>query len=228
MKELIIDPLYSRPLEGGIEWSIRDHLDGGGEAFYPSVLSAIERVKKYPYARGFEWCSGAGFLGYSLLSLGIAHHFTFQDIYEVAVDVCRDTVKNNNLEDKVEVYLSGTIGDIPQTLPWDLVVSNPPHSWDKASSISSLLKAGVPKEAIENTLRLLVDDDMEIHREFFKNIGTRLSPDADLFIIEHDQHVKDIYIYMGESNGFDFKGLYPCLFETEDRGHKIYHFKPAA
>lgn len=226
MNEMIVDPLYEKRIQGGLKLSFRDHLDGGGQAFFVSFMEAIGKINRHPYQRGFEWCAGAGFLGFSLLSMRMLQHCTFQDVYPTAIDVCNHTINNNFLSKRAEAYVCGTIKDLPPLEPWDFVISNPPHAWDLRGSRESLLRDGVEHHAIENTIRLLVDDDMQAHSEFFQNIRSRLTDTADLFIVEHDQKVRDIYIEMAEAGGLKLIDIMPCYWIDKDNGHKIYSFQP--
>lgn len=185
----------------------------GGDVMRDLLVKRIREHGRSTYKRGYEWCSGSGPLGYTLLDEKIVEHITFSDIYQVGLDDCLVTAQQNNIADSVDAFLSSTIAGIPEIDSLDLVVSNPPHCWHDAG-ISG-----------EHMRRFLLDENMDAHREFFKNIKSRLSENAELFIIEHDINIKDVYIDMAEQGGLTFIDWYD--FDTEQENlapHKLMHF----
>ena len=195
------------------------------------LIERIQQHGKQSYNRGYEWCSGAGPLGFALLDAGIVEHITLVDIYEPSIEWCYRTARENNLTEKVDAFVSGTIAGIPPIEKLDLVVSNPPHSWDESEFIVDTIAVGLPEEvrieSIARVKRFLLDDGMVTHKEFFANIRDRLSDDADLFIIEHDVGLKRLYIEMGESGGLRYVNWYDFdTQQTDIAPHKLLHFKP--
>ena len=83
-------------------------------------------------ARAYEWCAGPGFIGFSLLAHGLCETLCLADVNPEAVAACRRTVRENALDDRVSVYRSDNLADIPAAERWDLVVSNPPHFDDRS------------------------------------------------------------------------------------------------
>src|SRR5436853_2332334 len=89
------------------------------------ISSPLLRDRGMPrMQRVFEWCSGPGFIGFSLLARGLAETLCLADVNREAVVACRRTVARNALESLVAVYRSDNLGDIPGSEQWDLVVSN--------------------------------------------------------------------------------------------------------
>jgi methylase of polypeptide subunit release factors len=223
------DPIITiDSLTGNLKIKHQEHMNGGGTIFRIPLLHCIKKYGKSSYNRGLEWCSGPGFLGYELLDANIANHMSFYDYYEKSIDFCKETAIINFIEEKVSTFVSSTIGGLPNSDKWDLVIGNPPHSWNLEEGRTSLQNAENRQDdvTIENMLRILVDDNMETHKEFFSNIRPRLTSDADLFIIEHDHSKKEIYKNMAEEGGLCLINVYP--FESENYEtfeHKIYHFK---
>jgi methylase of polypeptide subunit release factors len=156
-------------------------------------------------------------LGYEILGMGLAKHIVFTDYYPVAIENCLENASNNHLTSHVTGYISGTIEGIPNTEKWDLVVSNPPHVADKEYFISTM-----PEESdyLENTCRLIVDQNFAIHREFFKNIKEKLTPDADVFLIEASNH--DFFVEWADAGGLKLVKTYPVSFLPHG---SIFHFK---
>ena len=206
--------IYSEKLKNTIVRTFHGSTMCGGDQMRDLLVERIQHHRRRStYRRGYEWCSGSGPLGYTLLDENIVEHITFSDLYQVGIDDCLATAQHNNITNSVDAFLSSTIAGIPQIDALDLVVSNPPHCWSQN-----------PLELYSRT-PFLLDKDMVAHKEFFKNIKARLSEKAELFIIEHDDNIKDVYISMGEQGGLTFIDWYD--FDTKQDGiepHKLLHF----
>jgi methylase of polypeptide subunit release factors len=210
----MVDSINSEKLKNTIVRTFHDSTMCGGDHMRDLLVERIQHHRRRStYRRGYEWCSGSGPLGYTLLDENIVEHITFSDLYQVGIDDCLATAQHNNITNSVDAFLSSTIAGIPQIDALDLVVSNPPHCWSQN-----------PLELYSRT-PFLLDKDMVAHKEFFKNIKARLSEKAELFIIEHDASIKDVYISMGEQGGLTFIDWYD--FDTKQDGiepHKLLHF----
>lgn len=156
----------------GIEVAHNEFLDGGGSRSWSYFVDSIrENVGSVEHA--YEWCSGPGYIGFALLGAGLCEHLTLADINPEAVEACRETVRRNGLEDRVDVYLSDNLKGIPAEVRWDLVVGDPPH-FEKA--LDRHIEAGVVLRA--------VDEDWKIHEEFFRTVGAHMQPGGKLFLSE--------------------------------------------
>jgi methylase of polypeptide subunit release factors len=149
--------------------STKRHLDGGGSTFGQDFIPLLRRRKMPKVARAFECCAGPGFIGFSLLAHGLCETLCLADVNPEAVAACRRTVARNALDDKVAVYLSDNLNDIPPTEQWDLVVSNPPHFVD--SGIGHLRYH---------------DPDWRVHRGFFGAIARHLRPGGVVVLQENN------------------------------------------
>jgi methylase of polypeptide subunit release factors len=147
------------------------HLDGGGSTFGQDVVRfARERIG--PVGHALEWCSGPGFIGLSLLANGLCDRLTLCDINPEAVEVANETVRRNDLGDRVEVFRSDCLDAVPPR-QLDLVVANPPHT------------AGdrlFPKFGPEILYR---DPDWAAHRRFYRAVGDYLAPGGSVLIQEN-------------------------------------------
>ena len=114
----------------GIKVYYSEELDGGGASFGQDYLDFISKNFP-PQQRIFEWCSGPGFIGFSLLAKGLCDTLCLADVNPLAVEACQKTIRLNRLEEKAKVYLSDNLKDIPLFEKWDLVVANPPHFKEK-------------------------------------------------------------------------------------------------
>jgi hypothetical protein len=105
----------------------RADLDGGGSGFGQDFVRVLREIGLSNSSRVFEFCSGPGYIGYSLLAHGLCRSLALADINPVAIQAARMTAEFNGLSDQVSVYLSDGLDGIPSSEKWDLVVSNPPH-----------------------------------------------------------------------------------------------------
>lgn len=179
---------YDLVTYGNISVSYIDELVGGGEKygqdylrFLPHHVGKVDRL--------FEWCAGPGFIGFSLLAHGLCDTLCLADVNEAAVEACRDTVRRNQLEDRVDVYISDGLQDIPESEAWDLVVGNPPH-WRT-------------DEALPWGPALIYNDPgWVLHRDFYSNVARFLSPDSNVIIQENrDRSSTEDFAPMIESGG---------------------------
>ena len=147
--------------------------------------------KKYKHC--FEWCSGLGAIGYSLLDAGICETVTFMDIYKPSIDNVLLSAEKNNVSDKVKAYHLDKVGDLPKNLKFDLVVGNPPHSPEN------------PQNFEGEWHRKIIDPNWKIHTEFYANIGEYLEPNSDIILSEIENHsTYKILLTMAESYGLKF------------------------
>ncbi|MFO1109742.1 MAG: methyltransferase [Bradyrhizobium sp.] len=155
---------------GGIKISYRPELDGGGTGFGQDFLPFFRARGMPKQKRAFEWCSGPAFIGFSLLGNGFCETLCLADINPRSVASCRNTVEINGLGERVSIYESNNLRNIPTSEKWDLVVSNPPHFID---------------EAYEGQL-LAHDPQWQIHREFFATVGSFLAPGGIVVLQENN------------------------------------------
>ena len=211
--------LQSRTLSSGVVVEYLTHLDGGGLDMIDDLINVIKNTGKQSYTRGCEWCAGFGVLGFEVLGLGLAKHMVFTDYYDLAIRTCLRNASTNNISDKVTGHISGTIKGIPNE-KWDLVISNPPHVFDREFFLETLPGGKEVHDNLNNACRLIVDQNFAIHKEFFKNIKEKLTPDADVYLIEA---VKDGFMNeWAEKGGLYVHATYPITVLPHGQ---IFHFK---
>lgn len=154
----------------GIRVNYKHHLDGGGYHFGQEYIPYLKNRGMPQMERTFEWCAGPAFIGFSLLGAGLTRTLCLADINPEAVDVCRHTIRDNSLSDKINVYLSDNFAGIPASEQWDLVVGNPPHYPDE---FVGQLRAH--------------DPDWKIHRSFFAGVERHLKPGGVIVLQENSQ-----------------------------------------
>lgn len=161
---------WRRTTYGNIHVNYRDHLDGGGRTSGMEYLPLFHDLGMPRQARVFEWCAGPGFIGFALLAYGFCDTLCLADVNPEAVEACRRTVAQNRLAERVTVYHSDNLDDIPASERWDLVAGNPPHFVDIS-----------PGE-----LRFH-DEDWKLHRRFFATIGGFLKPGGIVVLLENNR-----------------------------------------
>jgi len=141
----------------------------GGLAFgrdFPRVLNELGVGRR---ERMFEFCAGPGYIGYSLLAAGWCESLVLADIDPDAVSTARFTAAHNELEDRVVVYRSDALDQIPDGERWDLVVANPPHY------------------AEQNADARIFDPGWELHRRFYGSVARHMNPGGLILVAESSE-----------------------------------------
>ena len=176
----------------GIDVTHADHLDGGGPRSWPHYVEAA-RTRIGPVERAFEWCAGPGYIGFALLGSGLCTHLTLADINPDAVEAARLTVRRQGLEDRVTVFQSDNLRDIPESEQWDLVVGDPPH-----------FPVALERHIERGFVLRSVDADWRLHRAFFAGIRRHLRPGGRMLITESmvagEEHIPFFERLLAENN----------------------------
>jgi Methyltransferase small domain len=138
----------------------------GGLAFgrdFPRVLNELGIGRR---ERMFEFCAGPGYIGYSLLAAGWCESLVLADVDADAVSMARLTASHNELGDRVVVYRSDVLDQIPDAERWDLVVANPPH---------------YPEG---NGDARIFDPGWDLHRRFYASVGGFMNPGGLILMVE--------------------------------------------
>jgi methylase of polypeptide subunit release factors len=171
---------------GNIRVSFLPYLEGGGRNFGQEFIRVVkEKFGKVEHV--FEYCAGPGFIGFSLLAHGLCEKLTLADVNPDAVACCRQTIEENHLKDKVAVYQSDCLDQIPATEKWDLIVSNPPH-WPS------------DEEKYRENIRNF-DPHLTVHKKFYRDIHKFLKSDGSVLFQECEPAttVKDFQPMIEES-----------------------------
>lgn len=188
-----------------IEVFYKIELDGGGTTFGQDYLPVLK--SKYPgrvFDRAYEWCSGPGFIGFSILSHGICRTLCLSDLYDPSITAAEITIdlESNQCRDLVTAYLCKDVALIPRHEQFDLVVANPPHFNDFN---------GIPSNDYTG-IRISKDINWRAHRNFFDNIKPYLTSDGIILLQEHIHGAKitDL-VGMIEQNGLRITDHYNSL-----------------
>ncbi len=155
----------------GLKLAWRQEFSGGGRGFGQDFIPVVEHLFGR-VNRLFEFCAGPGYIGFALLARGLCEHLVLSDVNPRALDMARETVRLNDLEDKVTIYESDGLEDIPAEEGWDLVISNPPH---------------YPSQVRDEPSLILDDPGWSMHREFFRRVGAFLAPGASVLMLENSE-----------------------------------------
>lgn len=165
---------WARPAKrvvlGGITIDYKSELDGGGIEFGQDFIPFLKSRSMPVQKRIFEWCCGPAFIGFSMLGHGLCETLCLADVNSKAVASCLNTVRTNDLGNRVSVYLSNNLKNIPTSERWDLIVSNPPHFIDQ----------------YEGDIRAH-DPDWGIHRDFFRTVSPYLQEDGVIVLQENNR-----------------------------------------
>jgi hypothetical protein len=194
-------------LYGGLAVFHRPGLHGGGLAFGQDFARVLVELDQPRCETIFEFCSGPGYIGYSLLANGFCKRLTLADVNPAAVQAARFTARHNRIEHRVKVHLSDGLRQIPADERWDLVVGNPPHFLPKRSGDDSLL---------------MFDPDWAVHRNFYSSVGRHLQPGARVVVVEaRDGSTPEIFAPMIEAGGGKLVASVPGT-DLAGRGNGYY------
>lgn len=188
-------------------------LAGGGRAYRQEYLTLFERLPKVD--RLFEWCSGPAFIGFSLLAYGHCDKLCLADINPDNIALCKKTIAENELEDRVSLYHSDCLEGIPDTEQWDMVVGNPPHHFAEGTAPNCEKRhKGTGKPLIVST-----DYGWDVHRRYYRDLGKHLKPDGFSLICENSQGSSpETFTPMAEENGFS------VVYTGETGRRPFYYF----
>lgn len=148
-------------------------MEGGGTWFGQEYVEIIK--SRYPgqrFGTCYEWCSGPGFIGFSLMDHGICDKLCLSDIYAMAIEKsAAETVQHHGFQHCVTSYVTGTLATLPNHEQFDLVVANPPHYLE------------CPGDA--NYQRIAVDVAWQAHQDFFYHIGRHITTDSIILLQEN-------------------------------------------
>jgi len=158
-------------------------LDGYGYKHVQDIAGAFQSMtngKKFNNA--MEWCCGPGYIGFTLLFIGMIKKCTFSDIHEPISKVINKTIETNNLSNKSKFICSDNFKNISEQ-KFDLIVGNPPHFNFTVDKMKQLEEN--PYWEIYNEDRKFCDLDWKIHKDFFANVNKYLEDDGDILLMEN-------------------------------------------
>ncbi|MBF0623074.1 MAG: tRNA (adenine(22)-N(1))-methyltransferase TrmK [Magnetococcales bacterium] len=190
----------------GLKIHYADELGTGGLDFGLDFLDLFAQ-KGWKADRVFEMCSGPGYIGFALLANNLCNSLCLADINPVAVEACKRTIAENGLSDRVNVYLSDGLADIPKHEQWDIIVGNPPQ-YAQASPREERIGRAIKFDLHE---RIWLDDDWHIHRDLYTNAEKHLVEGGQIVIMEARLGSdENDFIGMIREAGLTYEGRLPC------------------
>ncbi len=182
----------------------RPHLNGGGLTHGQNFSRALLELGLKRSHRVFEFGAGPGYIGYSLYANGFCEELTLADINPEAVAAAWRTAQYNHIEDRVSIYVSDCLKQIPRDEKWDLVVCNPP----------SLLPKGP-----EDIDIVSYDPEWKLHMEFYASVKEHMMPSGSIVMVEDRGH-SDAATFepMIRAGGGRVEAI---LYETDHQGKEL-------
>jgi predicted RNA methylase len=174
---------------GSIDVAWRGDLDGGGRGFGQQFVNIVRNLFG-PVHRIHEVCAGPGFIGFALLADGLCDSLCLSDINPDAVSAVNETIRRNNLHERVVVYESNAMDGIPAHEMWDLVVGNPPF-FDRS---------------IDNQHGIRTSDpDWGMHKKLYVSVRRHLRPHGSCLLMEsHKASNERTFIPFIEAGGLKY------------------------
>ena len=168
----LVEPMvpWKKETYVGLDVFYKEYIEVGGRSFGQNFIPFLQGLGMPKQKHAFEWCAGAGFVGFSALAHGLCENLALADISKEAVKACRRTIAKNGLEKRCVAYVSDNLKDIPRSEKWDLVLGNPPHHAD---------------EYVGD--RRGYDDKWGIRRGFYTSVRPFLNPGAVIVVLENNR-----------------------------------------
>ena len=151
-------------------------LNGGGTYIGQDFLNVLKH--KYPnkkFTRCLDWCSGPGFIGFTLLAHNYCDSLCLIDSNSQAIKYACQSIENTPFKNLTTTYNISSIKDLPIQEKFDLVVSNPPHF---------NLEVYWQEHIHQNNKLIYLDQDWQIHYDFFRNIKSHLTDNGVIILQE--------------------------------------------
>lgn len=185
----------------GLQVHYDESLDGCGTWMAAPITEHIRKHGRGDYGKGFEWCSGPGFIGLTALRKGLCRELVLADRHPLVKQHLEETRTINDDSLKFTYYESDNLKQIPNEECFDLVVSNPPNYFH--------LNPQHPAwEELRDDHRPN-DPGWRIHEEFYLTIGRHLNPGADLFIAEVEPERERVHLEPNMTVVYDIRDHNP-------------------
>lgn len=184
---------------------------GGGSSFGQEYISVVkEKLGKVHHI--CEFGAGPGYIGFSLLAHGLCDHLTLVDINQKAIELCKKTIQENHLEDRVTTYVSDCFDNVPSTEKFDLVVSNPPHFPSTDEEYKQDMKR--------------YDPDLKIHKKYYSQLAAHLAPNGSS-IFQERKLATTIFSFkqMIEENNLMITGVFDAKHSFIEFMKPVLQFK---
>lgn len=142
---------------------------GGTDHAGPIGKYLQSRFTNREFKRGCEAFSGPGFIGFHMLALGLVQSMDFMDINSQVIKRVQGTIIQNQLADKCVARVSDNFTDIPAGERYDIIVGNPPWSFQFQN---------------DDNVLIANDPDWKIHSQFYQQVREHLNPEGIVVLLE--------------------------------------------
>jgi hypothetical protein len=168
-------PLTSEINCQGITIKYHPFMECGGILRAPMFIESLSLIApNRVFNRCLEWCSGPGFIGFSLLGKGLCKQLDLADIWQPSLDAAQNVEVSCN----VNTWHIRELSDIHPSQKYDLIVGNPP--WFPGNLLQSN--------------RLTCDPGLLTLKKFLSDAKNYLTPNGMIVLIEGQTYTgpKDI------------------------------------
>lgn len=110
-------------LESNVKCIFDPKLDNGNYPLSIELANIIKENKIYIVEKVLDYCPGFGAIGLDFLASGVTNHVVFADTDESSVSSCLETSKQNSILFYTTGYGLDSIGDLPETEKYDVIVA---------------------------------------------------------------------------------------------------------
>jgi methylase of polypeptide subunit release factors len=163
----------------GLDVYFTRDIAGGQRLFADDFLVLLNGLAVKPrYGHLLEWCSGPGFIGYSMMAHGLCSSLTLAEQYGPALEAAARTAKANDIDRLVTLHKSLDPAGLPPGTSFDLVVGNPPYFPNR------VMLEEIYKTDPKYDPRLYVDEGWRLHKIFFAGIRRFLARNGLVILLE--------------------------------------------
>jgi len=203
----------------GFDVYYTNETNGGGDYF---ALEYIDIIRDWYGCvdHAFEWCSGPGFIGYGLLASDLCKNISFNDMYPPAIEMLEQTKSRSKYKNNITIHEGNNINNITSENKFNLAVGNPPHWKDNESASQSL---GFNVSEHKHIQEILVDQNWEAHKSFYKNMKKLLHLDGSIVLQENiqgsspeefEEMITDVGLKItGYANSVTYDNIYYLIVE---------------
>jgi len=178
----------------GIKIYTKGQDDGYGSKHWDEYINYIQLHKRNnKIYNALEWCCGPAYFSIIMLKLGIADKMIMADIHAPLEKNINSSLKASNLYNRGQFICSDNFKNIPKQ-KFDLIIGNPPHfNWeDNPPNWNN------PEEyELCHEDRKFVDNNWNIHKDFFNNVNNYLKDNGDIILMENTKkHGSDMYTFI--------------------------------
>lgn len=170
--------IFISPEDPKIEIYYKNNLEGGGTTFGMDFFRILDLVGVLPQGNIMEWCSGPGFIGFSLYGK-FRQQITSLELVDInpdAVKCCQRTIRLNNITNCIATTSDSVLRKSENESYLSLIVSNPPHFSERISFY----------ENYPNDIRVY-DLKWAAHKKFFEEIVSRMTNDSIIILQENNR-----------------------------------------